>query len=348
MLMEARTPSDDLQAFAADLDALHEELKQGDGSTDLAHQRKVERWSRMAVLLGYGTAWLAPNAISVAAMPLAIYVRWTGVAHPVLHRTYDRYPDAPQNRRSKLFASGRRRVTDWFDWIAPAAWAEEHNVQHHYRLNEEADPDLVERNLSWLRDARLPRTAELAILSVLAAIWRWLYYAPNTLETLDRARARRSQEMTKEEVQAQMDARWSERGFWSILPSSTTSVWLRSWLPYIGFRFVLLPMLFLPLGQWAMWSVLINSVLAELLTNLHAFVTIVPSHAADDLYRFEGRAGGRPEFYLRQIRGSANYRTGGDLNDLMHGWLNYQIEHHLFPDLSLLSQQRAAPRVREI
>ena len=62
----------------------------------------------------------------------------------------------------------------------------------------------------------------------------------------------------------------------------------------------------------------------------------------------EGRAGGRPEFYLRQLQGSANYRTGGFINDLLHGWLNYQVEHHLFPDLSLLGQEKAAPRVREI
>ena len=347
MSLEARVHSYDLHAFAADLDALHEELKQGDGADDLAHLRKVERWGRMAVLLGYATAWIAPNPISVAALSLGIFVRWTGVAHPVLHRGYDRFADAQRTRHSKVFASGHRRLADWFDWISPAAWTEEHNIQHHYRLNEEADPDLVERNLAWLREAKLPRAVKLAIVPVLAAVWKWLYYAPNTLETLDRAQARRRQEMTKKEAQAQLDSRWSGGG-WSLLPSAGTSVWLRSWLPYIAFRFILLPVLFLPLGQWAMWSVLVNSVLAELLTNLHAFATIVPSHAAEDLYRFEGRAGGRPEFYLRQIRGSANYRTGGDFNDLMHGWLNYQIEHHLFPDLSLLSQQKAAPRVREI
>jgi Ca2+-binding RTX toxin-like protein len=31
------------------------------------------------------------------------------------------------------------------------------------------------------------------------------------------------------------------------------------------------------------------------------------------------------EFYLRAVIGSTNYRTGGDANDFMHGWLNYQI-----------------------
>ena len=48
------------------------------------------------------------------------------------------------------------------------------------------------------------------------------------------------------------------------------------------------------------------------------------------------------------ILGSTNYRCGGDLNDAMHGWLNYQIEHHLWPDMTMLQYRRAQPKVREI
>ena len=348
MAFDRHDPTFDLAAFAADLDALHAELRKGDGREELVHLRKVEGFGRLATLLGYATAWIAPNPASVLALSLAIYIRWTGVAHPVLHRGYDRCARVPDGRRSRVFATGRRRLLDWFDWIAPSAWSEEHNVQHHYRLNEEADPDLVERNLGWLRDAPLPRWLKLAIVPVLALTWKWAYYAPSTIEALERSEARRRQELTPAEAQAEMDRRWRERGFWSFLPKTGAGVWLRCWLPYFGVRFVALPALFLPIGPEAAGSVLINSLLAELLTNVHAFATIVPSHAAADLYRFEGRAGSRPEFYLRQVLGSANYRTGGDWNDLLHGWLNYQIEHHLFPDLSLLGQQRAAPRVREI
>ena len=39
---------------------------------------------------------------------------------------------------------------------------------------------------------------------------------------------------------------------------------------------------------------------------------------------------------------------GNDLIDFHHGWLNYQVEHHLWPDLSMLSYQKAAPLVRAI
>merc|ERR1712118_526707 len=37
-----------------------------------------------------------------------------------------------------------------------------------------------------------------------------------------------------------------------------------------------------------------------------------------------------------------------DVNDFFHGWLNYQIEHHAFPQLSMLSYQKAAPQMRAI
>ncbi len=32
----------------------------------------------------------------------------------------------------------------------------------------------------------------------------------------------------------------------------------------------------------------------------------------------------------------------------MHGWLNYQIEHHVWPDLTLRQYQRAQPRLQAL
>ena len=88
---------------------------------------------------------------------------------------------------------------------------------------------------------------------------------------------------------------------------------------------------------------------AEILTNIHSFVVIVTNHAGDDLYRFDRHCTARSStFYLRQIISSANFSMGNDLIDFHHGWLNYQVEHHLWPDLSMLSYQKAAPLVRAI
>jgi fatty acid desaturase len=32
----------------------------------------------------------------------------------------------------------------------------------------------------------------------------------------------------------------------------------------------------------------------------------------------------------------------------MHGWLNYQIEHHLWPDLSMRQYQQVQPQVKAL
>ena len=46
--------------------------------------------------------------------------------------------------------------------------------------------------------------------------------------------------------------------------------------------------------------------------------------------------------------GSVNYNTGSDLLDFSQGFLNYQIEHHLFPNTPQSYQQKMQPLVKEI
>jgi fatty acid desaturase len=111
---------------------------------------------------------------------------------------------------------------------------------------------------------------------------------------------------------------------------------------------VLIPLLFIPLGPIAVLSVLINSLLAEIITNLHTFLVIVPNHTGDDLFLFKDAVNTKSEFFLRQITGSTNFKTGSDFNDFLHGWLNYQIEHHIWPDLPMSEYQRLQPQVKAL
>ena len=212
----------DLDEFARDLDLLQARIRSETSGADLRHLRKIETWGRVAALVGYATSWIAPNPISVLGISFARFVRWTAVAHPVCHRGYDRC-GAPDSRKGSVFARGRRRLLDWFDWIDPDAWHEEHNLQHHYRLNEEADPDLVERNLGWLRDSELPRWLRLALVPLFAMSWKFVYYAPSTLAALDRAEARRARKPEAAPVEEQLSERWSSYGLWSFLPTPTSA-----------------------------------------------------------------------------------------------------------------------------
>jgi fatty acid desaturase len=317
----------DMDGFQRELKALRDQVDASLGEADKAHLRKIERWGRVATVLGLATCWLAPNPLSAAALSLGRSTRWL-LMHHVGHRGYDRVPGMATARTSKGFARGHRRFLDWLDWMLPDAWVFEHNVLHHSHTGEEADPDLLERNAEGtLRNMSRPLAWRYVQLGLLALTWRASYYAPETLSALRRKGRRHGAALSN-----------SER--WELL--------LRCYVPYAAFNFVLLPALFLPLSPWAAFSVLCNSLLADLLTNLHTFLVVGPNHTGEDLYRFDTAPQGRGARYVQQVIGSANYRTGGDLNDFAHLWLNYQIEHHIWPDLPMLKYREVQPRVREL
>ena len=135
---------------------------------------------------------------------------------------------------------------------------------------------------------------------------------------------------------------------WSLRSAQGRGLWLKSILPYVTYRFLLIPALFLPLGMTAASNVLLTSVLAEIFTNMHRFLVMMPNHAGDDVMGFNDKSNSKGEFYLRQILGSVNYPTGSNANDFLYGWLNYQIEHHLWPDLPLSQYQKLQPQVKAL
>ncbi|MEZ5375889.1 MAG: fatty acid desaturase [Acidimicrobiales bacterium] len=325
-----------LDDFIAELRAIGTDLRRAAGAGDIDHLQKIERKGRIASALGYATAWLAPNPVSAAAIAAGTTTQWL-MMHHISHKGYDRVPGIPAKYTSKVFARGRRRWLDWADWITPSAWHLEHDHAHHYHLGEDGDPDLLERNTQPLINARLPRWSKRAVLGGFAGIWKWAYYAPSTIGVERQKRQRLP--VADAPTSLEMLNPGTERG---------RETWRRSLLPNLAIRFALVPVCFLPLGPKAVRNVALNVLIADIISNIHGFIVITPSHTASDLYRFEEPADAPGEFALRQIIGSANYTTGGDINDHLHMWLNYQIEHHLWPDLTMLQYQSAQPRLAEL
>lgn len=332
----------DAAALSRDLDALAKEHLERPQPGDVAHLRKMQRWTRALSLIGLATAWIAPNPLSILALSTGRFARFTLLAHHIGHGAYDRIDERPSAWSSTRFAHGMRRVIDWLDWMPMPAWQHEHNKLHHYRLGEVEDPDLVEVSAEFIRDSGLPKPVRYGAVGLAAVTWKALYYAPTVTRSLARHDTR------DEQGQSDIAARAPFWHDWLPISRVGRAVWLRSYLPYIGLHFVLIPALFLLIGPWAWFSVLVNSLLAEVLTNLHAFVVIAPNHTGDDIYRFDGPGKGKAEFRLRQIIGSANYACGTDVIDFLHGGLNYQIEHHLFPRATLLQYRRIQPEVKAL
>ncbi len=89
---------------------------------------------------------------------------------------------------------------------------------------------------------------------------------------------------------------------------------------------------------------------ANLARNLWSYMIIFCGHFPDGALHFteeELEDETRPEWYLRQMLGSANFEGGRTLH-ILSGSLGFQIEHHLFPDLPSNRYAEIAPRVREV
>ncbi|NOR54990.1 MAG: fatty acid desaturase [Sulfurovum sp.] len=322
------------------------------GEGDFQHLLKMERWGRIATFSGYGliavlsaltlatelsTFMTILLVISAAALISTGNVsRWANVTHPILHGAYDKVPNIPKRYTKKYYAKGPRRFIDWLDWIKPEAWAYEHNIMHHYHLGEDDDPDNVEKNLEWLTTSNLPMWLRYIIVYGFTAMWKYIYYAPNTLRIL---KNKKRKEQDKVEIR---DFNYDPR------TEDGLELWMEYYLPYAIVKFIVFPLFFLPFGGEAAAMAFGIIVLAEIFANVHSFTVIVPNHSAGDIYMFSEPSQSTGEFYLRQIMGSVNYNTGSDFIDFMHGFLNYQIEHHLFPNMPLSYYQKMQPIVKEI
>jgi len=343
------TPYQDIdkEQLQKDIEAIKETI--GDPTwEDFQHLLKLELWGRICTVSGFilmsvsayfalsGWEFWTLAIIAAILMGVGNVARWADVTHPILHGAYDKVPNIPYRYTKAGFARGWRRYIHWLDWIKPEAWEYEHNIMHHYHLGETEDPDNVEKNLQWLIQSKIPMWLRYVIIYAFAGTWKFTYYAPNTLLILENKERRKRKEEPIDSYE------------YSLFTKNGLELWKNYMLPYALVKFVLIPSLFLFFGTSAALGVLITMLMAEFVANLHSFLVIVPNHSAEDIYMFNEPHKSQGEFYLRQIMGSVNYNTGSDLLDFAHGFLNYQIEHHLFPNMPHSFYQAMQPKTKEL
>lgn len=322
-----------MDEFLKDILEVKKEIETSLGDDDIKHLKKVMTIGRISTIIGLLTAWIIPNPISVIGLAFGKSNRWI-IMHHIGHRGYDKVPNIPEKYHSRTFAKGWRRFIDWFDWMIPDGWKYEHNVLHHTYTGESRDPDILQNNVEFLKVSRIPMPIRYVLLAIFATMWKPLYYVPNTTQALhDKLDNNLKDKIVGAEVN---------------FKKIGADLIFKSYLPYILMYFVLIPLLFLPIGWWAVFNVFCNYVLAEILTNLHTFLVISPNHTGDDIYILKNPPKDKAERYLKQIITSANFDTGTDLIDCSLLWLNYQIEHHIFPDIPMLKMQQFQPKIKAI
>jgi fatty acid desaturase len=109
--------------------------------------------------------------------------------------------------------------------------------------------------------------------------------------------------------------------------------------------------LFFPALSLRRWRrTLTANVVANLLRNVWAYLVICCGHFPDGADKFTPATledETKPEWYLRQMLGTANFRAGPVLA-FLSGNLCYQIEHHLFPALPSNRYAQIAARVQAV
>jgi fatty acid desaturase len=137
-----------------------------------------------------------------------------------------------------------------------------------------------------------------------------------------------------------------ERASTATAESATVAAVARKTARQMGKDYALLPLL-----SGRRWRrTLKANATANLLRNVWAYVVICCGHFADGAEKFteaalEGET--KPEWYLRQMLGTANFHAG-PVMAFMSGNLCYQIEHHLFPDLPSNRYAEISRRVRAV
>jgi linoleoyl-CoA desaturase len=308
----------DVEALGRELDELRRDIEEKRGDEDAAYIRRLIYIQRRLAVAGRLTlfasalppAWLAGTAFLATAKILENME----IGHNVMHGQFDWMNDPEIH-------SG---TWEW-DTTCPAEqWKHSHNFVHHTFTNVLGkDNDVgygvlrVTADQPW-HPVNLGQPVYNALLALL---FEWGV----ALHDLD-VRAIRKGKKDPNELKRQL------RGIW------------RKVRRQAGKDYVIFPLLAGP----NFLSTLTANATANVVRNLWSNMIIFCGHFPDGAEKFteeELEDETKPEWYLRQLLGSANFE-GSRLLHILSGSLGYQIEHHLFPDLPCNRYAEIGERVK--
>ena len=308
----------EMQALGAELDTIRRDIEESRGARDatyirrtIAFQRTLELGARLLIAASRSKAgWIA----GTAALAFAKCVENMEIGHNVGHGQWDWMNDPEIHS------------TTWeWDMVGLSSqWRYSHNYRHHVFTNVlDMDDDLGFGVMRMTRDQPWqPRYLLQPLRNLLLAItFEWgialhgVHAAQVRAETTAEKKAQSRAVVTKIARQMSKD--------YLIFPVLSRSRWRRT------------------LGA---------NVAANVLRNLWAYVVIFCGHFPDGAEKFSAAVveeESKPDWYLRQMLGTANF-DAGPLLAFASGNLCYQIEHHLFPDLPSNRYAEIATRVRAL
>jgi NADPH-dependent stearoyl-CoA 9-desaturase len=308
----------DLKALGVALDAIRRDIEDSRGEKDRAYIRRAIAFQRFldvaARLVIAGSRSKVGWAVGTTALAVAKSIENMELGHNIGHGQWDWMND-PEIHST---------TWEWDMAGVSAQWRYSHNYRHHVFTNVIGmDDDLGFGVLRVTRDQQWrPYYLLQPLRNVVLAITFELGIALHGLHS--------------EHHRAATDA---ER-------SAHTRALIRKAARQAGKDYVLIPAL--SLRRWR--RTLTANVVANLLRNVWAYVTICCGHFPNGAEKFTPAAldgETKPEWYLRQMLGTANFRAG-PVMAFLSGNLCYQIEHHLYPDLPSNRYAEIARRVQAV
>jgi linoleoyl-CoA desaturase len=295
----------DVEELARELDAIRTDIEESRGERDARYvrrtiqlQRALAAGGRIALMASRNkVAWVAGTAMLAAAK----IIENMELGHNITHGQWDWMNDPEIHS------------TEWeWDTTSPSVqWKKSHNFVHHKYTNIVGmDDDVGYGLLRVTRDQHWDKwnIGNPVYNVLLGTLFEWGV----ALHGVELSKVRRG-EKSKGEVLRDLRVIGKKVG------------------KQVGKDYVVFPAL-----AGRNWKhTLRANVTANLIRNYWSYMVIFCGHFPDGAEKFtreEYEAETHPEWYLRQMLGSANFNAG-PMMAFMSGNLCYQIEHHLFPDL---------------
>jgi NADPH-dependent stearoyl-CoA 9-desaturase len=295
----------DVEELARELDAIRTDIEESRGERDARYvrrtiqlQRALAAGGRIALMASRNkVAWVAGTAMLAAAK----IIENMELGHNITHGQWDWMNDPEIHS------------TEWeWDTTSPSVqWKKSHNFVHHKYTNIVGmDDDVGYGLLRVTRDQRWDKwnIGNPVYNLLLGTLFEWGV----ALHGVELSKVRRG-EKSKDEVLRDLRVIGKKVG------------------KQVGKDYVVFPAL-----AGRNWKHTLGAnVTANLIRNYWSYMVIFCGHFPDGAEKFtaeEYEAETHPEWYLRQMLGSANFKAG-PMMAFMSGNLCYQIEHHLFPDL---------------
>jgi len=310
----------DVEALGRELDAIRRDVEDSRGERDAAYIHKAITLQRSLMAAGrvtlFASAYPPAWALGATLLGLGKIIENMELGHNVIHGQWDWMND-PEIHSS---------TWEWDTTCPSDQWKHSHNFVHHKYTNVVGkDDDVGYGILRVTRDQKWhPIYLGQPLYNAMLAMFFQYGVAFHDLNLADIRKGKKDPRTTVRQLK-QIGRKVARQ---------------------LGKDYVVFPLLTGP----AFATTITANMAANLMRNLWSYTVIFCGHFPDGAEKFtveEFENETQPEWYLRQMLGSANFKAG-PLMAFLSGNLCYQIEHHLFPDLPSNRYAEMSVRIRAL